>query len=181
MTDIYIDIETTGFSPTKNDPIEIAMIAADNFVIKETFMSKVRPTPKSFVWSYKAEEIHGYTYDEVAKFIPSYSVCVSINKFLSKNFTDDNNRLICHALPYKNGEFFDSKFIKMLFQKNNCSELWPMEYTKKESTIVMGRNAGHKENNLKAWAERIGFNLEHHDPMSDALCCMEIHKYLGRD
>lgn len=46
------------------------------------------------------------------------------------------------------------------------------------STVQMGRKAGYKKNRLDLWAERIGFNLKHHDDESDTYCALEVYKYL---
>ena len=46
------------------------------------------------------------------------------------------------------------------------------------STVKMARDAGFKGNRLSQWAERIGFNLNHHNSFSDTQCALEVFKYL---
>lgn len=46
------------------------------------------------------------------------------------------------------------------------------------STVMMGREAGYKTNRLPDWAERLNFVLDHHNAMSDTLCCLEVFKKL---
>lgn len=177
---VYVDCETTGFDPIRNDVVSMAIVVTDQKMsIKDRFYQTARPEFNKF-YSEEAELVHGFKRDELKKFQSPEILCNSILSFLSK-FKSKNNSpslFISHSLRQ-----FDFLFIDWLFRKQNKQyDLWKIiRQDHQRSTITEARNAGYKNNGLDLWAKRIGFNLTHHDAMSDTLCCLEIDKYLTKE
>ena len=131
--------------------------------------------------------------------MPNDQFCHELLCFLAK-YKDENDfpiPFICHAS--KNGwqkfgewiivRWFDYNFLMWCFKKakfaNGQEMVWTMYkvFSSKNliSTVEMGRKAGHKGNKLNQWAERLGFDLKHHDATSDTYCCLETYKYLKNE
>lgn len=82
---------------------------------------------------------------------------------------------------------FDYSFMERAMRRANFNDglemvwqFWKLFHPEESfiSTVNMGREAGYKTNRLPEWAERLRFILNHHDAMSDTLCCLEIFKKL---
>ena len=176
---VFMDCETNGFCQTRNDIISLAMIVTDNDLnIKEEFYTESRPEFNKF-YSEKAEEIHGFSKKQMESFKPRKEACVDILKFL-KPFKDPKNA----ALPFifhANGNF-DYKFLKGMFMKEELE--WSLykviNGNNLISTLKLARDAGFKKNKLSDWSERIGFDLQHHEALSDTRGCYEVYKHLTK-
>lgn len=180
MYRIYCDVETTGFDPIRNDVVSIALVVTDEaLTIKGEFYETVKPDFNKF-YSDEAEKIHGFSKSQLKKFQEPRKLCINILNFL-KPFKDENNfpRLfVSHSLRQ-----FDYLFMEWLFRKQNLHfSMWKvLSQDKQRSTIKIAREQGYKTNKLNIWAERLGFDLKHHDAVSDTRCCLEVDKYLMRE
>lgn len=195
----FCDLETSGSCPIKNGVISASILVTDSKLnVIDVFSSKVRPPNLNpDTWSLEAEGIHGQSIGDVKNYISNDQFCYNLLCFLSKYKRPDDfpQPFIFHAsrrgwkMPYgwKIWPYFDYHFLEWCFRKakfeNGQEMVWSFyklfSPNKLFSTVEMGRAAGYKKNNLKSWAERIGFELKHHDDLSDVYCCLEVFKYLG--
>jgi len=79
----FIDVETTGFDPMRNDIVSLAMIVTDidGTEIGE-FYETCRPEFNKF-YSTEAEEIHGFKRSELEKFQTPRELCKKLLWFLN--------------------------------------------------------------------------------------------------
>lgn len=193
------DVETSGSCPIRNGPIWVVILVVDAYtmLVVETFERSIRPpmlNTKS--WSSEAEKYHGITYQEVLNFQDNKSFCLDFLWFMKK-YKDEINRplpFVSHASPTgrkvfneitKEMEFapypwIDYNFLMWCFIKEGLEYSFYKVCTQDSqiSTVKIARELGFKGNRLNQWAERLGFPLNHHDPKSDALCTLELYKYL---
>jgi DNA polymerase III epsilon subunit-like protein len=203
------DLETSGSDPIRNGIISFTLLVCNRELnIIDKFSRKVCPPDLSPMnWSLEAEKVHGYSIGEVKNHMPNDQFCYELLLFLGKYKHPSNwpRPFICHASPngmlrfhpvtrkpmggYEIQPWFDYAFLSWAFRKakfhDGIEMIWSLNKVINQnnliSTVQMGRNAGHKKNNLKAWAERLNFNLNHHDDESDALCALEIYKHLSKN
>lgn len=174
----YIDCETTGFCATRNDIVSLACIVTDNdFNIVGEFYETCRPEFNNF-YSQDSEKIHGYSQRDMYNFQSRRNLCIKMLKFF-KPFKSDIN--IPHVFVQHALRNFDYNFVNWAFIKEDLQyslyKILRGDY--QESTIVKAREMGIKENKLDQWAKRINFDLQHHDALSDAKCCLYVDKYLA--
>lgn len=194
------DLETSGACPIRNGVISTTILACDSELnIIDEFSMKSRPpdlSPKA--WSTKAEEIHKIPIYEVANYPSNDLFCYSLLIWLSKYKKDFTHNFVCHASAsgwYNKKEdeqvwsWIDWNFLEHAFRKARFEDgsqmVWSLfkifnPFYSLISTIEMGRSAGFGKNSLSEWAKRVGFSLNHHDARSDALCCLEVYKYLSK-
>jgi len=123
-------------------------------------------------------KIHGFSRNQMANFQPRKDFLMNLLWFLNEFRTPDQTEtLVFHA----NGNF-DWRFLDWCFRKEELHwSLYKMiDGTKLVSTLKMARDAGYSHNKLNVWADRLSFDLKHHDAKSDTECCMEIYKFLKR-
>lgn len=199
----FCDLETTGGCPIKNGICEFALVVTDRQLnVVDEFYRRVCPpdfSPQN--WSIEAAEKHKFTVNEVRKHMPNEQFCYELLCFLAKYKRPDNKPFpfVCHASPggwvikTKTGTiieikiypWFDWHFLDWAMRKAKFADGRTMNFSlykifsfsKLISTVQMGRDLGYKSNNLKAWAKRVGFKLDHHAAMSDTHACKEIFKY----
>jgi len=195
---VVIDVETSGGCPIRNGVISACVLIVDEHcnVIDEFVRNVCPPDLTAKWWDLEAQGIHGITFEQVQGFISNEQFCYELLCFLGKYKSDLPFDLICHANPsgwwdrekndWKIIKWFDYFFLEWCFRKakflNGDEMVWTMfkvlSPTQLISTVQMGKEAGHRSNNLKVWSERLGFNLQHHDPTSDAYCCLAIYRHL---
>lgn len=178
------DIETTGFSPNKNDIIELAGIIVkkegDNLKYIDSFCERCRPYSIDS-WTAGAEMIHKIRMDEAFTFQHPRKMLINLLKFLLPYKHDDNLPLlfICHA---KNK--FDYKFIKNAFLKEGLINSFHKVFSENnyESTIDLASKykdvLGVDNLKLSTLADYFNVELSHHEAFSDANACLEIYKKL---
>ena len=200
MNDLYfiVDLETSGSDPIKNGVIEFFMIVTNEHLeIIETFYRQVCPPMFNYkTWSPDAAIYHGYSFEQVKRFMPNEQFCYELLLFLAKYKRPDNqpHKFVCHASPtgfynQKSREtvwgWFDWYFMEWAFRKSFFQDgidmrwsLWKiLDGSKKISTVQLGRDAGYKPNDLKSWANRLNVKLDHHKAASDTYVCLEILKF----
>ncbi len=172
----FCDVETTGFDPIRNDIVSICMAVTDwEHNLIDVFYDTAKPEFNKF-YSEDAEKIHGFGRDELSNFQHPRDTLIKLLNFLNKYRTPGKYHVfIYHAL-----RLFDYKFLEWAFRKQymhwSFFKMFHSEYS--ESTIDMAKSMGYQGNKLNQWAERIDFELEHHNAKSDTLCCVQVHKYL---
>jgi len=174
----FCDVETTGFDPIRNDVVSLSMIVTDpDFNPVGEFYETCRPDFNKF-YSSGAEKAHGFTRAQSEKFQDPRKMLIRLLKFLAPFRTPGKyHPYIYHALKY-----FDFRFTDWAFRKQNMQwsfyKMFDERFT--ESTILMARNAGYSPNKLSDWAERVEFDLQHHNALSDTRCCVEVYKFLRK-
>ena len=172
----FFDVETTGFDPIRNDLISLCVIVTDKELKPvATFSDTCRPQMNKFI-SDDACKIHGFSREMMAKFQPRKQFLKKLLWFLNDFRTPDQlETLVFHALRN-----FDWNFLEWCFKKEELQySLYKMfDGNKLISTITMARGAGYSHNGLKIWADRLCFDLKHHDADSDTECCLGVYKYL---
>jgi DNA polymerase III epsilon subunit-like protein len=176
----FSDVETTGFDPIRNDIISLCLIVTDReFNRVGMFYETCRPEFNKF-YSVEAEKIHGFNRSQLESFQPRRKLAINLLKFLAPFRTPGKfHPYIYHALKY-----FDFRFTDWMYRKENLQwsfyKMFDERFT--QSTITMARNMGYSPNKLNDWADRIGFDLNHHDAQSDTECLVEVYKHLrGKD
>jgi DNA polymerase III epsilon subunit-like protein len=172
-----IDTETTGFTPLNNDIICLSCEIRDlDWSLKGEFTGYYSPQTKKR-WSPHAEKVHGFSYEEACSFDHPRVTDIKFLNFL-KEFKTDDNKPILFVAHDKNG--FDFKFTEWSFRWHDLQysffKVFNQEY--RVSTVKMGEIAGYPKNKLNIWAERIGFDLDHHEVKSDRIACSKVFKHL---
>lgn len=177
----FCDVETTGFDPIRNDVISCCIIVLDcEFNRVGEFYETARPEFNKF-YSEDAEKIHGFTRDILKGFQHPRGFCINLLKFLNDFRAPGKwHPFIYHALEKRNSWKFDYHFMEWMFRKQNLQWSWFKMFDDRftQSTITMARNMGYSNNRLNDWADRLGFDLNHHDAKSDTECCAEVYKFL---
>lgn len=181
------DMETSGFSPMKNDVVELAAIIAirhddGGFGRIATFHERCRPYGRKS-WSTGSENVHGISFDEAVHFQPARKMLIKLLHFLLPYKSDENHPLkfICHAkgrYDYRfleaafNKEFLGSSFQKV-FDKSN--------YESTHDLAVKYKDVYGWENlRLNTLCEYFEIELDHHRALSDTDACFELYKKLKR-
>jgi len=179
------DIETSGRDPWRNEIIQIATIIADKeFKVVKTFNKYLKPERRSY-WDEGAEKIHGITWNKSRCFDNRDSVLNEYIHFLNSNCPDGGHSFVAHALPFRSSiDFFDRNFLFAFFWvrdlRTDFYKLFPEGKT--ISTIHKKRKLATqryqiKDQKLSTWADKLNFELDHHDALSDTKCCLEVLKY----
>lgn len=202
----FVDLETSGNDPDRNGVISCAVVVTDfNFNVIDTFCRLVKPPMLSrLTWSTDAEAVHKIPFNKVwYEGTPNDQFCFELLSWLNPYRPIYGHMpFVCHASKsgkvklnamkkpmgtYEIWPRFDWHFLERCFRKAEYQDRTQMVYTFWKvfnmdesfiSTVQMGREAGYKKNSLSVWAERIRFPLNHHDAMSDVLCCLEVFKYI---
>lgn len=172
-----VDTETTGFSKVDHDLISLSCeIRNHNWELQDEKTLYSAPSTKKR-WTPKAEEIHGFSYDEACSFSHPRKTAIEFLHFLRPFKTDDNRPLllVSHDL---NG--FDFGFMEWLFRWQGLEySFWKVfnpEY--RLSTINMAKQQDYKKNKLNDWATRLNIELDHHEVESDRIACSKVFRHL---
>lgn len=166
----YVDVETTGGDPIRNDLLEICCLVTEKnkFEIIDKFHSYVRPRQiNQFTWSEHAEAVHGISKDRARSFPETRQVAYNFLMFCDKYRDKRNNSpqlFVCHALRQsflnaKTNEkvwgLFDFRFMEWFFRKETESESWYYAFSKVFndsyclSTIWLAQQLGYGKDQLK--------------------------------
>jgi len=176
LFNIYIDIESSGFNPIRNDVTSIGVIVTDDlFNIQSQFYSTVKPDINKFT-SDEALAISGFTRQALLLHKPRREACIDIMKFLKPYLSTEPQMMISHTV-----NCFDWRFLDWLFRKEDLNfNLYKiLRHDYQLSTIKMARDLGHSNNQLGEWAKRLDLTFNHHNALDDALMCFNIHKHLA--
>lgn len=171
------DTETTGFSKLNNDLISLSCEIRDfDWELKDEITLYAAPQARKR-WSESAEKVHGFSYEEASSFDDPRKTAIKLLHFL-KPFKHDRNLPILFVAHDLNG--FDWGFMEWLYRWQDLQySFWKVfNYKFRLSTIEIARAQGFTGNKLNEWADRIGFELDHHEAKSDRIACSKVFKYL---
>ena len=158
--------------------VSCGLVATDDDLnIVGKFRGECRPwNVKSF--DHETVRIHGLSLDHLMRQQSPEELCIEMLYFLDQFRNKDRIEYVPFIYHAKNR--FDFWFMHNLFLKTDL--IWSFRKMFHEScaysTIKMASNMGHQGNGLKDWSQRIGFRLDHHNEMSDALGCLEVLRHL---
>lgn len=172
---IFLDIESTGFDPIRNDVTSIGAIVTDrSHNVLSEFYTTVKPEINKFT-SEDALVISGFSREALMQHKPQREACIDFMKFLKPYLELFPQTMVSHTV---NG--FDWRFLDWLFRKqdlnNNLYRVIRHDF--QQSTIKIARDLGHSNNKLNEWAERLNLSFKHHNALEDAFMCFEIHRHL---
>lgn len=172
-----VDTETSGFSKLNNDLISISCEIRDlDWDLKDETTKYAAP-PSKKRWSESAEKVHGFSFEEASSFNHPKKTAIELLHFFKpfKHYRNIPLLLVTHDL---NG--FDYGFMEWLYRWQDLQySFWKVFNSQfRLSTINMARKQGIQENRLDAWANRLDFELDHHEAKSDRIACSKVFKYL---
>lgn len=110
----YFDTETTGLSTVDSGIIQAAFIIEEDGIILDEKVWYINPN-SSLKWSTKAQEVHGFTQDQVKDFTPEIKAQKEIvnwfSSFVNKFDTDDK------FYPSAYNGIFDVNFLVALWER----------------------------------------------------------------
>ena len=174
------DVETTGFSPVKNDIIQLAGIVVDleSHETKSEFNEFCRPiTPDS--WGEGAERVHKISKQRAYGFQHPRKMGIKFLHFIKPYKTDDNLPLqfIFHAMGKFDWDFFRNTFRKVKLL-NSIYKVFDDNHF--ESTITMANQyrsvTGLNSAKLNVLADHFNIKFNHHEALSDVYATFEIWK-----
>lgn len=177
------DLETTGFSPMRNDMIELAGIIAKKdddgkYQKIATFNERCRPYSRES-WTEGAEEAHKITLHEALGFQHPRGMLINFLNFMVP-FKSASNWPLTFVFHGKNK--FDFKFLMNAFMKEDLVYSFYKIFNmgNVESTYDLYSKYKHVlglENlKLPTLAKYFDIHLDHHSAPSDANACFEIYK-----
>lgn len=177
----YVDTETTGLDPEKQDIIEIAMILELNG--KEAGELKINCQPHSFEnISQEALAVHGYTVENLRSFMPPKAAHKRVVDFLS-GCCDKFDRNDKYYPAGYNGDF-DIRFLSAWFRKcgDNYFGSWfngklldPLPMLRMMDYTGLISLPSYK---LEAVCDFFGIAIQAHDALSDVKATREILKQM---
>lgn len=173
-----LDLETGGFSITKNGVCEIAMIAIDDkFNVIDTFHEFIQPyyreEPADELVSYKddAMSVNGLTVD----FLVENGKPIEIVSKELLYFIDSNNidTIIGHNINF---DIMRAKYLINRFVGKDIGEI------KTVDTLNLCRKTGNfLKNDLTYVCNAIGIkNEKAHSALSDCYAALEVYKYFNK-
>ncbi len=174
-----VDLETTGLDQWRNEILTCAVVTLDND-LKEVSRNEFKRKPEyPEQWSLDAEAVHGITWDESLAFPNSKNFRQDLKEYLQS--FGSKALFVCHALPMYGGlDLIDYQFIFSEF--NKVEDHWWLYKVFPTGNVLSTISRSKKglpvkDQKLSTWAEYLGFELNHHEAMSDALACAEVFKY----
>lgn len=174
---IFLDVETTGFDPIRNDVTSIGVVVTDHsHVVLSEFYTTVKPEINKFT-SEDALIVSGFSKETLLSHKPQREACIDFMKFLKPYLETFPQKMISHTV---NG--FDWRFVDWLFRKQelNYNLYKVIGHENQESTIKIARELGYSNNKLSDWGNRLSISFEHHNALEDAKMCYMIHKQLTK-
>ncbi len=163
---IFLDLETTGLNPNRNEIIEIGAIKVKNGVILEEFQELI--LPKKPVTS-ESIAIHGITNELLEK--EGHPLSKVLDEFL--DFIG-NRKLVGHNLVG-----FDLKFLNFSLKREKGKILNnPVEDTLNLSKVMLRKL---KKHNLNTVAQYLGYYVDTttlHRSVADSEVCAEVYRRL---
>lgn len=172
---LFVDIESTGFDPIRNDVTSLGAIITDSSLSEMgSFYTTVKPDMNKFI-SDDALKVSGFSLANLMIHTEQRDACILFMKFLKPYLEYFPLTMVSHTVNN-----FDWRFVDWLFRKQelNFSLYKALRHDYQESTIKLGRDAGHSTNKLNEWAERLGLTFNHHNALDDARMCLEIYRHL---
>jgi DNA polymerase III alpha subunit (gram-positive type) len=172
---LWFDTETTGFSPVKNDIIQIAGLIELDGEIMEEFNIKFQPVSYEHIQP-KALEINKMTLEQIKEFQSAEEGCREIVAILD-NAVSDGIKLV----PAGHNVSFDVNFLREFLVKTGWNKRVE-EYLKDEyiCTKEIAKNGKRIFDNhkLTTIAEDFGIEYDAHDALADIQTTRKIYQLL---
>jgi DNA polymerase III epsilon subunit-like protein len=175
---VFLDLETTGFDPIRNDVTSMGAIITDSSrIVLDELYTTARPDINKFT-SDEALNISGFSKAQLLLHKPQREACIDLMKFLKPHLEEFPLMMVSHT-----SNNFDWRFLDWMFRKQdlNFKIYKALRHDYQQSTIKMGRSAGYDGNKLNQWAERLSLTFNHHNALDDARMCLEVHKFLSKN
>lgn len=182
----WIDVETTGLIPTRQDIIQLAGIIEINGVAQEEFEFKCQPYSYDNV-EQKALDVHGYSIPEIRMFPEPRGVKKEFEALLGKyvNKFDRQDKFVFAGYNTP----FDFGFVSNWFKKAGDTyfgswfeykqvDVYPLFYS-----FAQAMNLTYLPNHkLETAAKHFGIPIQAHDALSDIratrMVCLQIQRYI---
>lgn len=167
----FIDVETTGFSATKHDVIQVGCIIEVGGEVKETLNLKCKSfTPETA--NKHALDAHGYSLEEISEFPDAREQCIELF-----------DKLTLHDYFYEFIAYnarFDLRFITEWAFKCDLPSLLS-KFSSVHCVLQAAKQAklGLDDNKLVTLCSHYGIALNAHDAESDIKATRELYKILG--
>ncbi len=183
MKVLYIDTETTGRNPVKNDVIQISGFIEIDGIIKESFDLKCQPFSYENI-EMEALAVNGQTVETLKTFETPRDTYNKFTKILGTyvNKFDRNDKFYVAGYNVR----FDLDFLKSFFEKNNdvyfgswfnwkCIDPLPiLHFLEYQGKIKLDNYK------LSTVCEYYKIELDAHDAANDILATREVIKYLAK-
>ncbi len=174
VTNVFIDIETTGFPVFGASVIALGCVCdSPDGDDRGTFYETAKPTSKKH-WSPHAEEVHGFSYKEAMKFQDPKLMLLNFMTFIDKYRNKDGWPM---NFWYHGRNGFDFNHLFAMF----FSAGWRVQFYKLfnypyiYSTLDLVKSKVKiPKYNLKACCDYFGIELDHHNALSDAKACHQL-------
>lgn len=182
MNKVFVDFETSGKDPLRNDIIEFGAIVADEALqALDEFHSYARPTESEW-WDEEAEEVHGISKEFLVSQPSIENVISGFHKFLEQ-FAPLS--FVCHSGHYPfvfDLAFLKSAYLKYLSPFDLYSVIGDPAFNA-FSTVNRSKNYarsvwGVENQKLSTWMNKLGIeDSKHHSALFDARVCFEVFKF----
>jgi len=185
---LWIDLETSGLDRKKHGVVQIAGAIEINYKLINTFNYTMRLFPGDRI-SKKSIETHGFTIDDIKKFIPPHNQFIQIVKML-REYVDPGDKRDKFTMFAYNADF-DYGFLRTWWEKNNSpffgSYVWypPVDVMTKAAEVLQPERHLLKNMKLKTVAKYLGINVDEsklHDAFYDIELTRDVyHRLLYHD
>jgi DNA polymerase III alpha subunit (gram-positive type) len=168
----FIDTETTGFDPLRNQVLTLACYVTDeSYNILGEHYGEFRPDGKrEIVWSEGAEKVHGVSWQQSQAFKDAKEAGEDLLNFLE---AFPSLTFIAHNMP------FDRRMLRGTLSRNDQHFRFYKCFPRFMDTIPLVKATGltsSKSKSLGAICSELCIEHNHHDARSDAKVLIEIHK-----
>ncbi len=179
---LYLDCETTGLDPTKNDIIQLAMIVEIDGVVKGEYNFKCQPFSYDNIET-DALLTHGIKIDEIKKFPPPLEMFADLEGVFDEHV--DRFNKADKFLPAGYNTVFDLNFLAQFFSKSKPEDRYGIGSFIKWSPFDLLAHLRNKafvngtelENfKLETVAKAHGIELAAHDALADIRATRELCK-----
>lgn len=176
---VFIDLESTGKDPLYHEPLEIGVIiTTQKLEIIKKCVFKCKPLNFDN-WQEEAEEKHKISLGTAVFYPHPLETCNRILEMFEEFSDGEIYEWVDHSRAFYNSGGYDFPLFENMFRNQGLSMKLNryVSINKRESTINIAIKKGYKKNDLKTWSKRIGFELDHHNVMSDTMCCFYLYKF----
>ena len=181
MKILWIDTETSGLNPVKNDILSIALIVEINGEVKDKLYLKIQPINPQNV-SDEALSINGFTRKELSTFLPPNEALNKIIKFLEKYIDKfkKNKKMEDKFVLAGYNVLFDALMLTEFCNKLNYKYLGSLvDYHKLDIASIVLFLKMHDKINIDGYklinvAESLKASINAHDAQSDIEATREI-------
>jgi len=177
MKIFWLDVETTGLDPKRNDIVSLAGIIEIDGKIMEEFQFNIQP----FNWDnidISALKINGFTIEQLKKFMTPREAYIKLTRYLGKYVNKYNRNDKFQFGGYNND--FDIKFMAEFFKK--CGDKyfgsW-IDYHRLDPQVLLQflhlkKDIELSNYKLETVAKYFGIPLNAHDALNDIKATREI-------